>query len=451
MSHWFEAEDHASRALDMFERGRWAEAEVELRQALAIQPDQPEWLFNLGIVLESSGRDRQARDVFERAAELAPDQIEVVASAALACARLGESDRALSWLDRVLRVDPTNEEAHARRIEMLVSQGDHEEAETAFYLAEMAMDEPSGLCLLEVSVSLIARGQYRRAGWCLREAMRLEPGLPRIRLRLAEVHASTGQTERALQLCCREVREDPGNLEALSLYAALLETAGRPIEAIDIVRRILDFDPASVSGHERFARLLIQLGHDEQALVELQLVRKLDPDQPGIDRALGEIQWRLDHHQMARLSLMRAYESCCDQISTMGADFAELVRLAEMLLSADLSAEAAVLLESVHEHEEVELEHVRLLARARYRSGDCRGGMVLSRRVLRRTGGQCLASIHNLAIGAMERGRDRIAKAWIRRGLQLSPSDEGLRRIRLRLWFKRMKQMCAIRFPGPRR
>jgi hypothetical protein len=214
---------------------------------------------------------------------------------------------------------------------------------------------------------------------------------------------------------------------------------------------MLDFDPASISAHERFARLLIQLGHDEQALVELQLVRKLDSDHPGIDLALGEIQWRLEQHQMARLSLLRAYERCCDQISTQGADSAELVRLAEMLLSADLPAEAVVLLESVQDQEEVELEHVQLLARARYRSGDCRGGMVLSRRVLRRTGGQCLVSIHNLAMGAMERGRDRIAKAWIRRGLQLSPSDEGLRRIRLRLWFRRMKQMCAIRLPDLRR
>ncbi|MBG80636.1 MAG: hypothetical protein CMJ39_08020 [Phycisphaerae bacterium] len=450
MSHWFEAEDHASRALDMFERGRWAEAEVELRQALAIQPDHPEWLFNLGIVLESGGRDLQARDVFERAADLAPDQIELVASAAMACARLGESDRALHWLDRVLKIDPANEDAHARRIEMLASKGSHDEAETAFYLAELSMDQPSGLCLLEVSVSLIARGQYRRAGWCLREAMRLEPGLPRIRLRLAEVHASTGQTERALQLCGREVREDPANLEALSLYASLLEKAGRLIEAIEVVRRMLDFDPASVSGHERFARLLIQLGHDEQALVELQLVRKLDPEHQGIDLALGEIQWRLEHHGLARISLQRAYERCCDQIATMDADVAELVRLATLLLKADLSSEAVVLLESVCEQGDVELEHLLLLARARYSSGDCRGGMILSRRVLRRTGGRCIMSIHNLAMGAMERGRDRIARAWIRRGLELSPSDQGLRRIRLRLWLRRMKQMCGFRAGGTR-
>ncbi|MCH2133164.1 MAG: tetratricopeptide repeat protein [Phycisphaerales bacterium] len=440
MTEWFEAEDHASRALDMFERGRWAEAEVELRMALAVNPDQPEWLYNLGIVLEYSGRDRQARDVFERAAALAPDQVEVVTSAAIACARLGDSDRALKWCDRALKVDPRNEDAHARRIEMLVGQGRHDEAETAFYLAEMAMDEPSPLCLLEIAVSLITRGQYRRAGWCLREAMRMEPGLPRIRLRLAEVHASTGRLDRAIQLCSREVREDPGNVEALAIYAGLLEAADRRVEATDMLRRVIDFDPANVNAHESLGHLLARMGRHEQALLELQIVRKLDPGHPGVDLALGEVEVRLGRPDAARLSLLRAYERCCDQIGQVGADPMELAHVAAMLLKVGLAEEAVVLLEAASETRTTDVDLMKLLARARYQSGDCRGGMAMSRAVLRLEAG-CLASIHNLALGALHRGRLRIAAAWVRRGLHLDPGDEGLRRIRLRLWLARVTRL----------
>ena len=57
MSSWQDAEQHADRALDMFERGRWSEAENELRQALEIAPDQGDWHFNLGLTLERVGRD----------------------------------------------------------------------------------------------------------------------------------------------------------------------------------------------------------------------------------------------------------------------------------------------------------------------------------------------------------------------------------------------------------
>ena len=52
MNQWQDAEQFADRALDMYERGRWAEAEVELRKALQIDPDQGDWHFNLGLTLE---------------------------------------------------------------------------------------------------------------------------------------------------------------------------------------------------------------------------------------------------------------------------------------------------------------------------------------------------------------------------------------------------------------
>ena len=43
MNNWQDAEQHADRALDFFERGRWSDAETELRKALDIDPDQGDW------------------------------------------------------------------------------------------------------------------------------------------------------------------------------------------------------------------------------------------------------------------------------------------------------------------------------------------------------------------------------------------------------------------------
>ena len=437
MTNWFDAEDHACHALEMLERGRWAEAELGLRKALSIHPDQPEWLYHLGIILESSGRDRQALSLFERAAELAPDEVDVVGSAAMACARLGDRDKALHWLERVLAIDPSNEDALARRIEMLVAQGLHDEAETAFYLAEMTLDGPSPMCLLEIAVSLIARGQFRRAGWCLREAMKMDPGLPRIRLRLAEVHASTGRLDRAIQLCGREVREDPANLEALSLHAILLETAGQRTEAAEMRRRVLDFEPGDVQTREGLARLLMNSGQFERALVEWKMVRKLDPGLAGVDLALGEVQMHLGLQAEARISLLRAHERCCDQLAEQALDPTQLGRLASMLLQAELAVEAVVIMEAACEMSPDDPAVLRLLALARYRSGDRRGGMMISRRVVRKDP-TCMVSIHNLALGSLRLGRYGIAATWVQRGLRTNPGDEGLRRIRLRIWARRV-------------
>ena len=49
-------EHHASRARDMLRQGRLAEAERELRAAVASDPSRGDWLLNLGWTLEATGR-----------------------------------------------------------------------------------------------------------------------------------------------------------------------------------------------------------------------------------------------------------------------------------------------------------------------------------------------------------------------------------------------------------
>ena len=47
MDDWLDAEQLASKAMDLLERGRWVEAEAQLRRALAVDPRQYEWRFHL--------------------------------------------------------------------------------------------------------------------------------------------------------------------------------------------------------------------------------------------------------------------------------------------------------------------------------------------------------------------------------------------------------------------
>jgi len=83
MNDWQDAESHADRALDWFERGRWDEAEAELRKAIHLNPDQPEWHFNLGLTLEAAGRESEALASYEHASGLMPGQIEPLVDWAL--------------------------------------------------------------------------------------------------------------------------------------------------------------------------------------------------------------------------------------------------------------------------------------------------------------------------------------------------------------------------------
>ena len=319
MSSWFDAEDHADRALDMYERGRWAEAEAELRRALALNPHQPEWHFNLGLTLEAAERDGEALACYEQSVSMMPGQIDPLLAAGVVANRLGQYEPALEWFGQVLTIDQHCEPAYAHQIESYVRLGRHDEAETTFYLAQQTLANPSPQCLSMIAESLVERRVYERAEWCLWEALRLDPALPRLRARLGAIHAATGRSRKALQLFLRDLRDDPGNVDTLLDYGEALADLGRGPEASEKFRRILELEPANVDAHFRLGDIALDSRCYEQAHLEFELVLKLDPQFPRIRAVLAEALLRRGHVRSARphlvdeLDLLRAGEGADPQ------------------------------------------------------------------------------------------------------------------------------------------
>ncbi len=427
---WFEAEDHADRALEMYERGRWAEAEAELRKALSMNPDQPEWHFNLGLTLEAARRDGEALQCYERTAALMPDQVDPLLAAGAAANRLRDDERALRWFQEAVRLDPRCEPAYAYQIESFARLGRHDEAETVFYLAQQALEEPSAQCLSAVAESLCERGLHGRAEWCLWEALRLDPTLPRLRARLGAVFAATGRARKAIQLFLQDLREDPGNVDTLLDFGEALVELGRLPEASEKFRRVLELEPANVDAHYGLGRIALSGGRPEQAHMEFDLVLKLDPEFPQIRAALGEALLRRGRVEPARRHLLEEMERNHTGVCR---DDQDPAFLGALLLEAGLPGEAASELDRAAERDPGNPELWRKLALARFRAGDRCGGMAASRRVLRLEP-DCVISMHNLALAALQERRLATAAAWVTRGLKVDRHDEGLRRLRLRVW-----------------
>jgi len=432
MSEWMDAEAHADRALECYERGLWAEAEAELRKALALNPDRPEWHFNLGLTLEAAGRDEDALVHYERAAELLEDETDPLLAAGMVANRINRFDRAIEHFNAALRLDPRSEQALWGIMESQLSRGEHEEVETTYYLAQQSLEHPSARCLATMGESLLQRGLHDRAGWCFREAIRLDPNLPRVRARLGEVYAATDQPQRAVQLYLRELRDDPGSIDTLLDYGCLLAELDRPHEAAEKFRRVLELEPANVDAHYELGRLAVRTFRFEQSVFEFELVLKLDAEYPAIRLALAESLIKLNRFEEARKHLREEL----GQLKTQPAEQRnpdDLETLGELLLAAQLPSDAAGVLELALRENTRNVETLRRLALARYQSGDRAGGAAASRRVLR-LDPACVVSMHNLALSALQQKRVRVAAEWVRRGLALGKRDEGLRRLRVRIY-----------------
>jgi tetratricopeptide (TPR) repeat protein len=457
MSDWMNAESHADRALEMYERGRWDEAAAELRKALSLNPDQAEWHFNLGLSLEAAGRDAEALAAYERASELLEGQIDPLLAVGHVAARLGRYEQSIDCFQRVLKVEPTCEDAYAQLMECLVRLGRHEEVETTYYLSQQVLAEPSARCLAVMGESLLQRRMHERAGWCLREALRLEPALPRLRARLGSVYAATGRQQRALHLFLRDLRDDPGNIETLLDYGELLADLGRQAEAAEKFHRVLELEPANVDAHFNLGELALSAGRLEKAHLEFELVLKLDPEFPEIRLAIAEAllrrgrladaqrclreQMEMDEAQIAAMDSPRGdpapvEDAVPDAVdSKPRSDEPDLRRLGELLLRAQLPAEAARILQRVVDRRGEDAEVLRKLALAHFQAGHRGAGASVSRRVLRLEP-NCVHSMHNLALAALEQRRLDLAAGWIHRGLRIDRHDEGLRRLRVRIWLR---------------
>lgn len=443
MNDWLDAEAHANRALEMFERGRWAEAEAELRKALSLHPDHPEWHFNLGLTLEAAGRDAEALSTYERAIDLMPAEIEPLIAAGVVANRLGRFDQAVTWLSESLRQDPRSEPSHAHLMESHIRLGRYEEAETTFYLAQQALEDPSAHCLAMMGEAQYVQERYERANWCFREAVKIDPGFPRLRARLAAVYAAMDRPQRALQLFLREVRDDPGNVETLLDFGDLLVQLNRFPEAAEKFRRVLELEPANVDAHFRLADIAFICQRYEHAHLEYELVLKLDSQYPQVRLALAEALLQRDRVQAAAAHLR-------DELDLYRADLdddtppPDLLRLGRLLLDAAMPQDAADVLERAEVPADQELRRLRSLALARFRSDDRDGGVSISRRIIR-LDPHSVYAMHNLALAALEENRLSVAAGWIRRGLRVDRHDVGLRRLRMRVLLARVGKFFRIR------
>ncbi|MEZ6243079.1 MAG: tetratricopeptide repeat protein [Phycisphaerales bacterium] len=436
MNDWLDAEHHVERAHELFDAGRWDEAESELRRALSLNPYQAEWHFNLGLTLEAAGRSVDAASAFKDAFELSADPDSHAAMlVGVNLIRAGKPGDALDWLEKAEKLDPGSTEAQARRIEALSQLGRHEDAEELFYVA-IQVDAENPELYAAMSDSLMDRGQHDKAVWCLREAARLDPELPRVQARLAEAYAATGRLERARQLYLRELRMDPGDVDTLLDLGSLLVDMHRPQEAAEKFRRVLEIEPDHAEAHSLLGDLAESQGDLGEALVQFDVVLRLDPEYPGARRRLaGLLLGRGREEDLPRARDLLRLELRASRLRPDEFDARALDELGLLLLDAGIMHEAVRTLRACLALQGENYQAHHHLSVALLEAGDVKGGVEHARRALSLQP-RFVPAMHNLALAHLRLGQWLRARYWVRQASRIDPDDASLRRLRLMLKLK---------------
>lgn len=430
MNDWHEAEQQVERAHELYEAGRWDEAEAALRKAIAVNPYQPEWFFNLGLTLEAAGRLEDAlvafRSCFDLSEEGDPQSAMIMGSTLI---ELDRAKEAVTWLEKSLELSPSNVDAHVHLIDAFALLERHDDAEVHFYMAVQLEPEcaPAHAALAE---SLLDRQEFDRAVWCLREAARLDPHLPRVHARLAKACAETGRLERARQLYLRELRRNPGDVETIVDLGRLLMDMNRLAEAGEKLRRALEIEPDHTEAHMSLGELAQMLGDSDLSRRHFDVVVRLDPTYAGSRRRLAEVLLEgRERGDAERAAVLLREEASWVQHDEKNLDTDELEELMGLLMDAQLTQQALAIAKLLVQRKPGDAASHHQLSVAQFGMGMVAEGVASSRRALRLRPGY-VAPMHNLAVAHLRRGEISRARYWVRQGLAIEPDDRGLRRLR---------------------
>lgn len=160
---------------DLFNRGRAAEAEAPLQQAVAWDPNSPGIRDAHGTVLHALDRDGEAAGEFWRAAQLAPADANFAFRAALAFAGAGKLADAELALRETVRRNPRHDRAWYNLGLLLAQTQRANDALTALKTAESIAPSSADYFYAEATL-LWQRGDQAGARAAARRAVTIDPG-----------------------------------------------------------------------------------------------------------------------------------------------------------------------------------------------------------------------------------------------------------------------------------
>jgi tetratricopeptide (TPR) repeat protein len=449
MNDWVDAEHHVEKAHEHYDAGRWDDAENELRQALSLNPYQPEWYFNLGLTLEAAGRNAKAAEAFANCFRLHSENDHPDANSALLVGvnlvvRAMHPEQALPWFDKAAQVEPLNVVISVHRIEALTDLGRHADAEEVYYLAQQIEPEHADL-YAAMADSLLASNQTERAVWCLREAARLDPELPRVQARLAKAYAASGRMERARQLYLRDLRVDPGDIDTLLDMGELLLDMHRYTEAGEKFRRVLELEADQPDAHFLLGELAEIEGRIPDALVHYDVVLRLDKSYSRVRLRLARVLFaRAREEDLPRIrDLLKqehrtfradAESEPLNHMSNrlIGERAEDLEELGRLMLDAEMESEAVTVYETMIGLQPTSHRAHHGLSVALLQAGRFDQGIAAAKKALD-SQPRFVPAMHNLALAYLRQQQWIRARYWVRQASRVEPDDPSLRRLRVKL------------------
>jgi len=270
------------QALERESSGRFADASISLKKALALDPKSAAILDELAHIAIHMDNMKEAEQWGKQAAEIEPGNLDRKILLARIYANENYIARALGLLNEVLDKDPNNQEALLLTGAIYSQSKDFRRAAEVLEKAAKLGGRRSFMAHYYLGRIYRDTGNLSRAERHLKEALKLNPGFVMIYLDLADVYNREGKTDKAIESYRVLLAQQPYNFKARGQLLMLLIKEKRVDEALSEFhhfKNIVQNDP--VVGL-KVAVLCLQVKRYDDALAILKEIASAYPGQGRI-------------------------------------------------------------------------------------------------------------------------------------------------------------------------
>jgi protein O-GlcNAc transferase len=213
-----------------------------LQRAAELMPDDAEVLSHLGAVLKDLGRLHDAIRSLRRALEIDPDQAATHNCMGAVLRQLGQLDDAAISYRSALAIKPDYAEAHSNLGSVLKALGRLDEA-VVCYRQALAISPEFAEAHNNLAVALRTLGQIDEAVLSYRRALEIKPDYAVAHNNLGAALKARGSHQEALLSLQRALVIRPQYVEALSNLGLTFQELGRHDDAIRAYRQALSIQP----------------------------------------------------------------------------------------------------------------------------------------------------------------------------------------------------------------
>jgi tetratricopeptide (TPR) repeat protein len=256
---------------------KWAEARQQFELALQVAPQDAESHNDLGLVLAAQGDVSGAIQHYQRALELKPAYAGARVNLGVALAAQGNLPEAMRQYELALQLEPDSAEAHYNLGNVLARQGNLPEAIRHFEQA-LQLQPDLADARLNLGLALAQEGKPDQAIQVYAQALQLDPNSAKTHYNLGKVFAQEGKLDEAIREFERALQLTPAEPAIHVSLGFALAAQGHFNEAIEHYEQALQLNPNSLEAHSGLAAALATQGNWAEAVQHGERAVQLAPN-----------------------------------------------------------------------------------------------------------------------------------------------------------------------------